>query len=62
MEWLRQAYIDDWAIAGETTGESAELRDLRRRDRLLEQENEILRRAAAYLSQLNLPGEIFTRS
>jgi transposase len=37
--------------------ESAELRELRRRDRLLEQENEVLRRAAAYLSQANLPGE-----
>jgi len=30
---------------------------LRRRNRLLEQENEILRRAAAYLSQANLPGK-----
>jgi transposase len=28
------------------------------RIRLLEQENEVLRRAAAYLSQPNLPGNI----
>lgn len=35
--------------------ESAELRAARRRIRLLEQENEVLRRAAAYLSQANLP-------
>ncbi len=28
-----------------------------RRNRLLEQENEVLRRAAAYLSQANLPGK-----
>ena len=40
-----------------TQSESAELRELRRRNRLLEQENEVLRRAAAYLSQANLPGK-----
>jgi len=34
----------------------------RRRNRLLEQENEVLRRAAAYLSQANLPGKSSTRS
>lgn len=39
-----------------------ELRDLRRRNRLLEHENEVLRRAAAYLSQANLPGTGSTRS
>ena len=44
------------------TSESAELRELRRRNRLLEQENEVLRRAAAYLSQANLPGKGSTRS
>ena len=31
-----------------TASESAELRDLRRRNKLLEQENEVLRRAAAF--------------
>ncbi|MCP2256301.1 hypothetical protein LY13_005092, partial [Prauserella aidingensis] len=31
--------------------------ELKRRNRLLEQENEVLRRAAAYLSQGNLPGK-----
>jgi len=35
--------------------------ELRRRNRLLEQENEVLRRAAAYLSQSHLPGKGFTR-
>lgn len=38
-------------------GESDALRDATRRIRLLEQENEVLRRAAAYLSQANLPGK-----
>ena len=61
-KWLRQADIDDGASSGKTAGESAELRELRRRNRLLEQENEVLRRAAAYLSQSNLPGKGFTRS
>ena len=37
-----------------TTAEAAEIRELKRRNRLLEQENEVLRRAAAYLSQANL--------
>lgn len=36
---------------------SAELREAKRRIRLLEQENEVLPRAAAYLSQANLPGK-----
>jgi len=40
----------------------AELAEARRRIRLLEQENEVLRRAAAYLSQANLPGKGCTRS
>ena len=47
---------------GDSREESSELRDLRRRNRLLEQENEVLRRAAAYLSQANLPGKGTTRS
>ena len=40
--------------------ESQELRDLRRPNRLLEQENEVSRRAAAYLSQEDLPGKVLT--
>lgn len=40
----------------------AELRELRQRNRLLEQEVEVLRRAAAYLSQAHLPGKGSTRS
>ena len=37
--------------------QSGEVRELKKRNRLLEQENEVLRRAAAYLSQANLPGK-----
>ncbi len=53
-KWLRQAAIDDGAKPGVTTTEAAELRAAKRRIKLLEQENEVLRRAAAYLSQANL--------
>ena len=34
--------------------EDAQIRELMRRNRLLEQENEVLRRAAAYLSQIHI--------
>jgi transposase len=40
-----------------TADELAELREAKRRIRILEQENEVLRRAAAHLSQGNLPGK-----
>ncbi|WP_330445793.1 IS3 family transposase [Kocuria rhizophila] len=57
--WMRQADVEDGARPGKTREESTELRDLRRRNRLLEQENEVLRRAAAYLSQANLPKRLY---
>jgi transposase len=55
--WLKRADIEDGNRPGVTVKEAAELREARRRIRLLEQENEVLRRAAAYLSQANLPGK-----
>jgi transposase len=59
---MRQADVDEGVKPGTSTSESAELRELRRRNRLLEQENEVLRRAAAYLSQAQLPGKRTTCS
>ena len=57
-KWLRRAETDEGARpATASPGESAELREARKRIRLLEQENEVLRRAAAYLSQANLPAK-----
>jgi transposase-like protein len=56
--WLAQDDVEQGNRPGVTASESAELRELRRRNRLLEQENEVLRRAAAYLSQANLPGSL----
>lgn len=61
-KWIRQADIDDGVRPGRSSQESAELRAANRRIRLLEQENEVLRRAAAYLSQASLPGKGSTRS
>ena len=49
--WLRAADVEDGKRPGVTREESAELRELRKRNRLLEQENEVLRRAAAYLAR-----------
>jgi transposase len=60
-KWMRQADIDEGTKPGKSTSDSAELRELRRRNRLLGKENEVLRRAAAYLSQANLPGKGSTR-
>ena len=62
QNWLRQAEVEAGRRAGSTAAESAEMRELRKRNRLLEMENEVLRRAAAYLSQANLPGKGSTRS
>lgn len=55
--WMKQADIQDGRRPGVTDADRAELREAKKRIRLLEQENEVLRRAAAYLSQANLPGK-----
>ena len=60
--WIKAAEIEDGSRPGLSASEAAAMRDLKRRNRLLEQENEVLRRAAAYLSQANLPGKGSTRS
>ena len=62
QKWLHRAKVEEGAAPGTTRSESAELREARKRIRLLEQENEVLRRAAAYLSQASLPGKGSTRS
>lgn len=62
QNWLRKVDVESGRRAGVGVAESFENRELRRRNRLLEQENEVLRRAAAYLSQANLLGKGSTRS
>ncbi len=56
--WLALDDVEQGMRPGVTASVSAELRELRKRNKLLEQENEVLRRAAAYLSQANLPGSL----
>ena len=53
--WMRQADIDDGIKDGLTSAEQAEVVRLRRENRRLEMENEILRRAAAYFAKDALP-------
>ena len=53
--WMRQADIDDGIKDGLTSAEQAEIVQLRRQNRRLEMENEILRRAAAYFAKDALP-------
>jgi transposase len=55
--WMKQADVEAGRRPGVTEDERKELRELKKRNKLLEQENEVLRRAAAYLSQANLPGK-----
>jgi transposase len=53
--WLNLADVDDGVRPGVSSAESAELREAKKRVRLLEQENEILRRAAALFARESLP-------
>lgn len=52
--WVSQADIEEGARPGVTRSESAELAALRRRNRVLEQEVEILKRASAYFARENV--------
>jgi transposase-like protein len=49
--WLKKSDIEDGVSSGVTEKEAAELREAKKRIRLLEQENEILRRAAAFFAR-----------
>ena len=49
--WVKRAEIEDGVREGLTLAQQAEIRELKKRNRLLEQENEVVRRAAIYLGQ-----------
>ena len=49
--WLKMDDIEEGRRPGVSQAESAQLREANKRIRLLEQENEVLRRAAVYLGR-----------
>jgi transposase-like protein len=51
QRWLKLDDIEEGRRPGVTQSESVALREANKRIRLLEQENEVLRRAAAYLGR-----------
>ena len=56
-KWIRKAAVEAGITPEIAVAESRENRDLRCRARLLGPENEVLRQAAAYPSQADVPGD-----
>jgi transposase len=54
-EWINKADVDDGVREGLSDTDAQEMRELRRRNRVLEQEVEILRRATAYFAKDHSP-------
>ena len=52
--WLEQDAVDAGRKEGLTSAEKRELVELRRKNRVLEMENEILKRASAYFARENV--------
>lgn len=52
--WMAQDEIDSGRAEGLTSVEKRELVELRRKNRVLEMENEILKRASAYFARENI--------
>ena len=52
--WMAQADVDGGQVEGLSTAERKELGELRRKNRVLEMEVEILKRASAYFARENV--------
>ena len=50
-KWIRQAEVDEGKAAGVPSSESAEIRELRRKNRELEQTIEILKAATSFFAR-----------
>lgn len=53
--WVKQTAIDSGVRAGLTTAEREELRRLRRENRILKEERDILKKAAAFFAKESTP-------
>lgn len=56
-DWMKKADVEAGKRPGTTSEQAVELAAAKRRIKTLEQEVEVLRRAAAYFSQAHLPGK-----
>lgn len=54
-EWLKRADVEDGVREGLSEADATEMRELKRRNRVLEQEVEVLRRATAYFAKDHSP-------
>lgn len=50
-KWVRQSDIDEGTLQGLSTDDHEELRRLRRENRILQQEREVLKKAAAFFAK-----------